>query len=327
MRISLEDLTQEAESGVGIGSAWLAIVEQAVSTKIRKMPPRDFGFQEWNQDAIEDIVQEVVEKRLLSKGGIEYVLAEATSTPHAQAAIYRLVALGLADLREPSVVNNIFDNLNRRMLDRGHSLQELPKSGQTETPINEIALESKVKQILLSQPRYPNRGTQRESAIFSPASFDQIVDQLLEHVMPLTSQILRNGLKKALTHLVRAENYIDDAHDFSDTQPGIEDVEQEATNQDYEFGAQILKELSQESEKVFVAIAYGVRSDAELAAALGLKARQTAKKWHDQMKLELIELFDKIEVPAESQMGVVLAMKDLLGVGDTSQKTIGTDNV
>jgi hypothetical protein len=278
VRITLEDLTQEAKSGAGIGRAWLTIVEQAVSAKVHKMPPRDFGFQEWNQDAIEDIVQEVVEKRLLSKGGIEYVLAEATSTPHAQAAIYRLVALGLADLREPSVVNNIFDNLNRRLLDRGHSLEELPKSGHTEIPVNEIAQESKVKQILLSQPRYPNRGTQRESAIFSPASFDQIIDRLLEQVVPLSSQILRNGLKKALTHLVRAENYIDDAHDFSETQPGIEDVEQEATNQDYEFGAQILKELSQESEKVFVAIAFGVRSDSELAAALGLKARQTAKK-------------------------------------------------
>lgn len=325
MRASLEDLIQEATSGDGIGSAWLGIVKQAVSSKVKKMPPRDFGFQEWNQDAIEDIVQEVVEKRLLSKGGVEYVLAEATTTPHAQAAIYRLVALGLADLRQPSVVNNIFDNLLRRLLERGHTLEELPKSGNMETPVNEIDLESKVKQILLSQPRYPNRGTQRESAIFSPASFDLIIDQLLEQIVPLTAQILRNGLKKALTHLVPAENYIDDAHDFSDNQSGLEDVEQEATNQDYEFGTQILKELSQESEKVFVAHAYGVRSDSELATALGLKARQTAKKWHDQMRLELIDLFNKFEVPVENQMGVVLAMKDLLGVGETKAEETGSD--
>ena len=327
MRVTLEDLTQEAKSGVGIGRAWLAIVEQAVTTKVNKMPPRDFGFQEWNKDAIEDIVQEVVEKRLLSKGGVEYVLAESTSTPHAQAAIYRLVALGLADLREPSVVNNIYDNLNRRLLDRGHSLDGWLKSRQTETPVDEIALESKVKQILLSQPRYPNRGFQRESAIFSPASFDQIIDLLIEQIEPLTSQILRNGVKRALTHLVRAENYIDDAHDFSESQPGIEDVEQEATNQDYEFGNQILKNLSQESEKVFVALAYGVRSDSELAAALGIKARQTAKKWHDQMKLDLIDSFNKYEVPSADQIGVVLAMKDLLGVGSKSQEAIGSDNV
>ena len=316
----MEELTQEARSSAGIGTAWLSVVEQAVRTKSRKMPPRDFGFQEWNQDAIEDITQEVVEKRLLNKGGIEYVLAEATSTSHAQAAIYRLVALGMDDLREPSVVNNIYDNLKRRLQDRGHLLDAPPKSSTQTQPVDEIELEARVKRILLTQPRYPNRGTQRESAIFSPLSFDQIIDRLIVEINPLTGQILRNGVKKALTHLVRAENYIDDAHDFSDTQPGVEDVEKEATNQDYEFGGQILKMLSPESEKVLVALAYGVKSDSELANALGLKARQTAKKWHDEMKRELLDLFERYQVPTDSQMDVVLAMKDLLGIGNESDK-------
>jgi hypothetical protein len=44
------------------------------------------------------------------------------------------------------------------------------------------------------------------------------------------------------------------------------------------------------------------------------------------MKLELIDLFERIEVPAENQVGVVLAMKDLLGVGETNNETIGSDN-
>lgn len=324
MRITLEELTQEASSQTGIGGAWLTIVKQAVTSKTGKMPPRDFGFQEWNRDAIEDVVQDVVEKRLLNKGGIAYVLAEATSTPHAHAAIHRLVALGLDDLREPSVVNNIYDNLKRRLQDRGHSLDAPHLSGRGSDPVDEIQLEGRIKQILLTQPRYPNRGTQRESAIFSPASFDEIVDRLIGEIKPLTSQILRNGVKKALTHLVRAENYIDDAHDFSETKPGIEDVEAEATNQDYVFGAQILKQLSQESEKVFVALAYGVKSDSELAAALGIKARQTAKKWHDEMKRQLLESFESLEIPADSQMGAVLAMKDLLKIGmENSGKSEG----
>lgn len=327
MKISLEELTQEAMSQTGIGGAWLTIVKQAVTSKSRKMPPSDFGFQEWNRDAIEDVVQDVVEKRLLNKGGIEYVLAEATSTPHAHAAIHRLVALGMDDLREPSVVNNIYDNLKRRLQNLGHSLDAPLNSGHGGDPVDEIELEGRVKQILLRQPRYPNRGTQRESAIFSPASFEEIVDRLLREIEPLTSTILRNGVKKALTHLVRAENYIDDAHDFVDTKEGIQDVEGEATNQDYVFGAEILKRLSQESEKVFVALAYGVKSDSELAAALGLKARQTAKKWHDEMKRELLESFEILEIPADSQIGTVLAMRDLLKVGVGTSENIEGENV
>jgi hypothetical protein len=319
MKINLEELAIEANSSVGIGKAWLAVIEQAVKTKCRKMPPRDFGYQEWNQDVFDDVVQDVVEKRLLNKGGIQYVLAEATSAAHAQAAIYRLVALGLDDLREPSVVNNIYENLKRRLEDRGFDLEVAPTASGYEPPINELSMEVRVKEILLAQPRYPNRGTHRESAIFSPKSFDLILDQLLDEKGPLTSQTLRNGVKKALTHLVRAENYIDDARDFMDGQIDNSDVEREATNQDQEFGARILKKLSPESEKVLVALSYGVKSDSELAAALGLKARQTAKKWHDDMKKELIELFEQFEIPAENQMDVVLSMRELLGVSEGSE--------
>ena len=81
----------------------------------------------------------------------------------------------------------------------------------------------------------------------------------------------------------------------------------------------VIKELTQQSEKVFVALSYGVRSDTELAQALGLKARQTAKKWHDSMKEELFKSFQLLEIPVEDQSEVVLAMRDLLGVaGDNS---------
>ena len=120
MKVSLEELAREANSTIGIGTAWLSVIKQAVKIKCKKMPPRDFGYQEWNEDAFEDVVQDIVEKRLLKKGGVQYVLAESTSAAHAQAAIFRLVQLGLADLREPSVVDNIYDNLTRRLLEMGH---------------------------------------------------------------------------------------------------------------------------------------------------------------------------------------------------------------
>jgi len=314
-KVTLDELVQEANSSSRVGKAWLRIVESAVSSKVRNRPPRDYGFQEWNQEAIDDVVQEVFERRILRKGGLEYILAEATTSDHAHAGIHRLVGLALADMREPNVLNNIFDNLKRRLISKGIALDG---STTAETPagfvINEDKAEMTVSQIFLSQPRYPNRGTHRESAIFSPESFEEIVSRLITEVTPLTANVIRVGLKRALTHLVSAEYYIDDARDFMEGADEGQSVDDEAVSQSKEFAMKVLSQLTPQSEKVFVALSYGVRSDTELAVALGLKARQTAKKWHDSMKDELFNSFESMEIPIEDQSEIVLAMRDLLGL-------------
>lgn len=323
-KVTLEDLVQEANSASRIGQAWLRIVVSAVRSKVRNRPPREYGFQDWNQEAIDDVVQEVFERRILSKGGLEYILAEATTTEHAYAGIHRLVGLALADMREPNVLNNIFDNLERRFAAKGIDLgidkaSDLPKG----FVINEDEAEQAACQIFLSQPRYPNRGTHRESAIFGPESYEEIITRLISEVLPLTASVIRGGLKRALTHLVSAEYYIDDARDFIEGADEGLSVEDEATTRTKEFAVKILKELTQQSEKVFVALSYGVRSDTELAQALGIKARQTAKKWHDSMKEELFISFQSLEIPVENQSEIVLAMRDLLGVTDENSKERG----
>jgi hypothetical protein len=223
-------------------------------------------------------------------------------------------------MREPNVLNNIFDNLERRFAAKGidlepHKTSDLPKG----FVINEDEAEQAASQIFLSQPRYPNRGTHRESAIFGPESYEEIISRLKSEVLPLTASVIRGGLKRALTHLVSAEYYIDDARDFIEGADEGLTVEDEATIQTKEFAVKVIKELTQQSEKVFVALSYGVRSDTELAQALGIKARQTAKKWHDSMKEELFISFQSLEIPVEDQSEIVLAMRDLLGVaGDNS---------
>jgi uncharacterized protein YlaN (UPF0358 family) len=179
---------------------------------------------------------------------------------------------------------------------------------------NEEAAEILVRSIFLSQPRYPNRGVHRESAIFAPESYEEIVKRLKSEVSPLSSSVIRAGLKRALTHLVRAEYYIDDAHDFHESAVEGLSVENEATNEVKQLAMKTLQLLTQQSEKVFIAQTYGVTSDVELAKALGLKARQTAKKWHDTMKVELFSAFEGLGVQAEDQIDVVLAMRDQLGI-------------
>lgn len=314
-KITLQQLVEEATSSSGPGKAWLGVVQTAVKRKVRRMPARDFGFQEWDQATIEDVVQEVFARRILSKGGMEYILAEASTMQHAQAGIFRLVSLALDDLREPNVLNNIYENLERRFKQEGVLLDlNAPTFSVSERSYDEEAAENAVRRIILSQPRYPNRGTQRESAIFSPNSYAEIVMRLQEEVFPLNAGVVRGGLKKALTHLVRAENYIDDAHDFREAEAGGMDVEYQVTSQPQIWGEKVLKQLSQESEKVLVAHLYGVKSDTELARALGLKARQTAAKWHATMKNELAAAFVKEGIIPEDQEEVVLAMCDLLNI-------------
>ena len=325
-KVSLQELTDEAMSSSGLGKAWLRVVHTAVKSKVRRMPPRDFGFQEWDEATIEDVVQEVFVRRILNRGGKEYILAEASTTDHAHAGIYRLVSLALDDLREPNVVNNIFENLSRRFNEEGMTLDSNDiRDGQSDRTYDEESAENAVKHIILAQPRYPNRGTQRESAIFSPSSYAEIVLRLKEEIFPLNARVVRGGLKLALTHLVRAENYIDDAHDFHEAAAGGLTVEDQATSQPHIWGASVLKQLSQESEKVLVAHLYGVKSDTELARALGIKARQTAAKWHTTMKNELKAAFEKEGIVPEDQEQVVMAMCDLLNikVGNIEESTEG----
>jgi uncharacterized protein YlaN (UPF0358 family) len=314
-KVTIEELIEEAESINGIGKAWIQVVKTAVRSKVRGKPPKAFGYQDWDEATIEDITQEVFERRILKKGGKEYILAEATTTDHAYAGIHRLVNLALSDMREPNVLNNIFENISRRFSEIGIELDKNGQGGMISSSIaNEEAAEILVRSIFLSQPRYPNRGVHRESAIFAPESYEEIVKRLKSEVSPLSSSVIRAGLKRALTHLVRAEYYIDDAHDFHESAVEGLSVENEATNEVKQLAMKTLQLLTQQSEKVFIAQTYGVTSDVELAKALGLKARQTAKKWHDTMKVELFSAFEGLGVQAEDQIDVVLAMRDQLGI-------------
>lgn len=320
-KVTIEALIEEAESKNGIGKAWLQVVETAVRSKVRGKPPKAFGYQEWDEATIQDVVQDVIERRILKKGGKEYILAEATTTDHAYAAIHRLVNLALHDMREPNVLNNIFDNISRRFTEIGIDLEQNGEAGVVSSPLaNEEAAETLVRSIFLSQPRYPNRGVHRESAIFAPESFEEIVSRLKSEVSPLNSSVIRAGLKRALTHLVRAEYYIDDAHDFHESAIEGLSVENEATSEVKQLAMKALQLLTRQSEKVFVAQAYGVTSDVELARALGLRARQTAKKWHDAMKAELFSAFERLGVQTEDQVDVVLEMRDQLGISQKNSE-------
>jgi len=314
-KVTIEELIEEAESKSGIGKAWIQVVETAVRSKVRGKPPKVFGFQEWDEATIQDVVQEVFERRILKKGGKEYILAEATTTDHAYAGIYRLVSLALSDMREPNVLNNIYENLTRRFSEIGIDLDKNGEAGaSSDLILNEEAAEILVRRIFLSQPRYPNRGAHRESAIFAPESYEEIVKRLKLEVFPLNSSVIRGGLKRALTHLVRAEYYIDDAHDFHEVAVEGPTVGDQADLQFHVWGESVLKQLSQESEKVLVAQLYGVKSDTELARALGLKARQTAAKWHNTMKNEIEAAFERDQISPEDREQVVLAMCDLLNI-------------
>ena len=149
-KVTIDDLREEAESKSGIGKAWIQVVETAVRSKVRGKPPKVFGFQEWDEATIQDVVQEVFERRILKKGGKEYILAEATTTDHAYAGIYRLVSLALSDMREPNVLNNIYENLARRFSEIGIDLDKIGQAGaSSDIILNEEAAEILVREIFL----------------------------------------------------------------------------------------------------------------------------------------------------------------------------------
>ncbi len=92
-----------------LGPLWLREIETAVPRVARRYPPAVYARSfEWDDDAIRDLVQDVVE-RMLVKGQAEYICDTANDFGHARALIYRQVKMTLIDRRQRTAVDNLFD--------------------------------------------------------------------------------------------------------------------------------------------------------------------------------------------------------------------------
>ena len=120
--MSISDLRSEYEREV-IGLAILAEVRRACASRARKYPPVVYARSTtWNDDAIDDLVQDVITRRLLGKRQLDYLFDMGRTIDAWRALLDRQVRITLARRRVRTVVDNLLDRA-KRLLDRDDSVR------------------------------------------------------------------------------------------------------------------------------------------------------------------------------------------------------------
>jgi hypothetical protein len=273
----------------GIGALWLTLIREAASRTARRYSPVIYArAAQWDEDAIGDLVQDVVE-RLLSKAQLDYICDVASDFGHARALVYRQVKLVLADRRQRTAVDNLFDRATVRLSEPPFSvIRKKPttwglagvEQGPTEPSRRLVAT-------LAALPRLPGVGAERASAIWTADTLADALTLICRDVGELIEADLKRILDGALTVFATAEVVTDEAGTGSSA-GGLAPEEQIMAN---EAVQRIVAALSPE-EAVVLAGKWIGDSDGDIADALGV-SRPTAAKYKEaaftKVRDELVE--------------------------------------
>ena len=274
----------------GLGRLWLDEVGKAARHLARRYSPWAYArASTWDDDAINDLVQDVVE-RMITKGQAEYICDTANDFGHARALIYRQVRMTLIDRRQRTAV----DNLYARAVDRlGESpfeqVRTKPRSwrltGSTEeaTPPT-----TRLTSSLAALPRLPGNGTERASAIWTTATLGDALALVCKVVGEVEESDLKRIFDEALTVFATAEVVSDDAG-ARDRSAELDPGELTLAN---DLAERIVAALTKE-EATMLAGKWIGDSDGDIARRLGV-SRPTAAKYKDSA-------FEKVRAELSAQ--------------------------
>ncbi len=113
--MKLSEMRREYESDI-IGPLLLQEIRAVCSARARKYPPSIYGLSsEWDEEAVDDLVQDVVVKRLIGERQIDYLFDVARTASDWRALLDRQVRITLARRRVRTVVDNLIDRAKRAL--------------------------------------------------------------------------------------------------------------------------------------------------------------------------------------------------------------------
>jgi hypothetical protein len=273
---NLRDLIQEYAHH-GLGPLWLKEIQAAASRVARRYSPAIYAHSAaWGKDAIDDLVQDVVE-RMLAKGQAEYICDVANDFGHARALIHRQVKMTLIDRRQRTSVDNLFDRAVERL---GKSpfeqVQKQPRSWRLAGSTAEAARYSwRLTASLAALPRLPGNGTERASAIWTTETLTDALSLVCDALGEVEEAELRKILGESLTVFATAEVVTDDAG----TKAPSGELDPSELTMANELTERLVAELTQEEATVLAGKWIG-DSDGDIASRLGV-SRPTAAKFKE----------------------------------------------
>jgi hypothetical protein len=311
------EMKAEYELQGGLGKLWLAeigrLAEQVVSKKIfERLPPSIFGFPSWDKD---DLVQLVITDRLLGRNQAQYVFDTADSIDEARKILRNEINFVLSDHRVPNQVDNVWSNLEPRLLELGWESGSLESDSESE-------LHDQLVRLILSLKRLRNKGAQRLSPLFAGPVLGDLANQIVEIRPDLPSKLLIKSLRTALT-IISPSLSIEDVGSIEDSlelsrdsyAKSEESVRMERGqygSRRHEIARDICEKLNPETLEIVFQKAHGA-NQSEIGAVLGL-TRQTARYRIEEAQQYLLNEFKALELDIEESREVLSAMLDILGV-------------
>ena len=187
--MNLPELRSEYESET-IGPAILTAVRRACASRARRYPPTVYARSAaWNDDAIDDLVQDVITERLLGERQIDYLFDVTRTIDAWRALLDRQVRITLARRRVRTVVDNLLDRARRVMGRDGlverstvskRAVYSLRGSGAAYRPLTEDELRQVVEDVRVL-PRQRPGGGERAPSVYSKRNLEALLRTVLGH--------------------------------------------------------------------------------------------------------------------------------------------------
>jgi DNA-directed RNA polymerase specialized sigma24 family protein len=294
---NLRALIQEQES-VGVGRLWLDEIRMAAPRVARRYSPSVYArTAAWDNDAIDDLVQDVVE-RMMVKGQAEYICDVANDFGHARALIYRQVKMTLIDRRQRTAVDNMFDRAVERLGSPPfEQVKKKPRSWRITDPEGNLLADSRrLTTMLAALPRLPGNGTERASAIWTTETLTDALGLICNVVGEVDEPELRRILDESLTVFATAEVVSDDAG----TEGRSGELDPSDLTMANELTDRLLAALTRE-EATLLAGKWIGDSDGDIARRLGV-SRPTAAKYKES---SFAKVRDELFAQNEAVVGYV----------------------
>jgi hypothetical protein len=198
--MTLQDLRDEYGGPHKLGSSILSEIRAAANRVCHTYPPLKYaGVLGWNDDAIEDLVQDVTVGRLLGGGQLDYIMAHTADIQHFRALLDRQVRQELSARRTRTLIDNLVDRCGEILIrepftvanassthrrDPSYRLASRSVEGRPPTG-EELRIAAAVIRPL---PRVGDSGSDRASAVYTNETL-QAALKLLAETLPCSFSI------------------------------------------------------------------------------------------------------------------------------------------
>ena len=298
--MSFQDLLDECEQD-GIGRQFWTLLLEVASRVARRYPPEVYNeAEQWSEEAIRDLAQDVAHERLIHENQVEYVLNLATDEDSLSRLLAFQVQRVLSHRRATTVVDRLVTRIRElargpefQLIDLGEdSFVTLADGGREPRDLSTTELR-RGSLVIDSIPRLVSSPTaERESKVYGGENLNELLRLLVDAFEGISLRDVRRILEITLTVWLPTilRDYEEDHVDESD--PELEVERSEMSNLVENFVA----DVGPAHRVVLLGKANGL-SDGELARRL-----DRSRPWIADRKREVLEMVETTvisQVPSE----------------------------